>query len=304
MFRILLVAVLCSISTLSLAFDPGGLFKNEILVSRDYEVMDKVSLQTAPVRYLDKERELSGYASGGEISVVGKAFQYVLDHQAADSNMSIYAHYHDALTKKGYEIAFDCEGMACGDSAGWRLLLGRELAGHTENQLYLLAYKGVGGLRGEYVSVYVNEVDDQPRSLVKVVTGGTVATVRSLPQSAGEVSLFYPVGEIEIGLKGLIVVEAIAQALNRSSGGRVVINGYADGEPSERNAMLASGRADTVYRELLSRLNSSYADVSNGGGLVGQGGNRSQANRRVDLTVILPDEAVVQRDGASSRQEG
>lgn len=76
------------------------------------------------------------------------------------------------------------------------------------------------------------------------------------------------------------------------------------GERTEDNDVLASNRAETVYSALLTRLNNSFASVSNSGGRVALEGVRSQANRRVDLTVILPDEQVVHRDREYSATDG
>lgn len=304
MFRPVLMAVLFSLSSFALALDPASLFKNEILVSRNYEAMDKVALQTAPIRYLDSDPEQAGYASGGEIIVQGKTTDYVLDHRSADSNLSISAHYRKALSARGYELAYQCEGKGCGDTAGWRLLLGRAVAGNSEDQSYILGYKGKGGMAGEYVTIYVNEVDDQPRSMVSVVSAGTLNTIHSLPQRAGKVSLFYPLGQSDLGLKGLLAVDAIALSLNQHPDGRVVVEGFADGERNEDNDVLASNRAETVHSALLTRLNSSYASVTNNGGRVAQEGVRSQANRRVDLTVILPEKQVVQRAAGTSGADG
>ena len=88
MFRILLVAVLCSITSLSLAFDPGGLFKNEILVSRDYEVMDKAKgdKEKALKIFREELKDLRQYADVTTACMHGNPF-------ASWSNRDLWEEY-------------------------------------------------------------------------------------------------------------------------------------------------------------------------------------------------------------------
>ena len=118
------------------AVEPTALFEHEYLLHKDYQAVDRAMLQSAPLRYLDDGESESGYASGGEIAVIGKSTRYILDHPPADSSLSIWRHYHKQLSRHGYEVAFQCGANSCGESAGWRLVFGRGAAGDTANQFY------------------------------------------------------------------------------------------------------------------------------------------------------------------------
>lgn len=286
------------------AMEPTALFEHESLLHKDYQAVDRAMLQSAPLRYLDDGESEPGYASGGEIAVIGKSARYILDHPPADSSLSIWRHYHKQLSRNGYEVAFQCEANSCGESAGWRLVFGRGVAGDTENQFYLLAHKGKSGEQGSFMAVYVNEIDDQPRSVVHIVNKAELDKIYALPAKTGEQSLYYRLGSSTPSLWGLLALEGVLQGLRQDTASRVKITGYADGPESDYNQALAQRRADYIQEKLQSQIPMADSRVVNLGGDVREKSVNSGQWRRVDMMLLLSQGAVAKNDQQGTNTDG
>lgn len=277
------------------ALQAPALFNHETVIDSSYQARAARTLQTAPVRYLDEDHR-QGYASGGEIEVSGRVRRFVLDHPRADSDLSIAAHYRDRLRAAGYRIAYQCDRDDCGDAPGWRLLLGDGVVGDTGGQHYLLAHRGDHAERGEYVAVYVNEIDDLPRSVVLSVDRGRLDRVRSLPAEGEQHRLFYSLNDTRLSLRDRLALGRVAASLRDNPDVRVEITGFADGGADqsalqETNQSLARRRADRVAALLADQLaESAAARVINHGGQVRvpEPGQQPRQWRRVDLSLQHP----------------
>ena len=250
--RILPAMALMAVAGSVEALQPQALFQHETVMAQAYQARAKVVLPSAPIRYLDDDNH-QGYASGGEIELVGRTRRVVLDHPPADSDLSIIDHYRSRLTAAGYRVAFECQQDDCGDAAGWRLTFGKGVIGDSANQHYLLAHKGGQAERGDYVAVYVNEVDDLPRSVAVSVEKARLTDVRSLAAQPGEQKLFFALNNSQLSLADLLRVDQVATALRQRDDLRADITGYADGAGDaasengrDRNRRLARARADRV----------------------------------------------------------
>ncbi|MEQ8259084.1 MAG: OmpA family protein [Alcanivorax sp.] len=274
------------------ALQAPAFFNHETVIDSRYQTQAARTLQTAPVRYIDEEHR-QGYASGGEIEVSGRIRRFVLDHPRADSDLSIVAHYRDRLRAAGYRIAYQCDRGDCGDAPGWRLLLGDGVVGDTGAQHYLLAHRGDRAERGEYVAVYVNEIDDLPRSVVLSVEQGRLDRVRSLPAEGERHRLFYSLNDTRLSLRDRLALGRVAARLRDNPDVRVEITGFADGDADqtglqETNQSLARRRADLVAALLADQLTeSAAARVINHGGQVRvpEPGQQPGQWRRVDLSL-------------------
>ncbi|EKF73861.1 OmpA/MotB domain-containing protein [Alcanivorax hongdengensis A-11-3] len=271
------------------ALQPAALFNHETVMEQTYQSRADTVLQSAPLRYLDSEKR-QGYASGGEVQVVGRMRRSVLDHPPADSDLSIIDHYRARLTGAGYRITFECHRANCGDAAGWRLMMGKGVIGQNDTQHYLLAHKGKRADRGDYVSVYVNEVDDLPRSVAVSMENAHLTGVHSLAAEPGEQQLFFGLNDSRLTLADLLRVDRVATALREQDDLRAGVIGYADGtgdEVRESNQDLAQERADRVAAWLSEHGGAGW--VANHGGQVQvpPPGEKGRRWRRVDLVLEI-----------------
>ncbi len=289
--RILPALALMALAGAVKALQAPALFNHETLMDRVYQSRADVVLQSAPVRYLDGETR-QGYASGGEIRVVGRMRRAVLDHPPADSDLSIIDHYRQRLTAAGYRVTFECHRAECGDAAGWRLMVGDGVIGGNDTQHYLLAHRGRDADRGDYVAVYVNEVDDLPRSVAVSLENARLTEVRSLAAEPGEQRLFFALNDSRLTLADLLRVDRVATALSEQEDLRAEITGYADGAGDdsgdgarESNRALARERADRVAGWLADHAGAAGDRIANLGGQVRvpPPGEAGRQWRRVDL---------------------
>lgn len=270
------------------ALQAPALFNHETVMDSTYQAHGRSTLQTAPVRYLDEGHQ-QGYASGGQIEIIGRARRFVLDHPRADSDLSIVDHYRKRLRAAGYLLAFECHRRDCGDAAGWRLLLGDGVVGDNYGQHYLLAHKGQRAERGDYVAVYINEVDDLPRSVVQSVEYGHLESLRSLPVEAEEHRFFYSINGTHLSLRDRLDLGRVAATLRDDPDMSVGITGFADGAGSdldETNQSLARRRADAVASVLAEQLTEPGRVVNHGGRVrTPENGEPAGQWRRVDLSL-------------------
>ena len=294
--RMLPAMALMALAGSAQALRPQALFEHETVMARTYQSSANLVLPSSPMRYLDTDSG-QGYAAGGEIHLVGRTRRLVLDHPAADSDLSIIEHYRSRLTGAGYRVAFECHGDGCGDAAGWRLMLGQGVVGDSASQHYLLAHKGAGAERGDYMAVYVNEVDDLPRSVAVSVEDARLTRVRSLAAEPGEQRLFFALNDSRLTLADLLRVDRVATALRQRDDLRAEVSGYADGGGDgdtsgaaattmrEKNRALARQRADRVAAWLTDHAGAEQ--VLNHGGQVRRpaAGERGEQWRRVDLVL-------------------
>ena len=272
------------------ALQPQALFEHETVMARTYQSRANLVLPSSPIRYLDNENR-QGYASGGEIHVVGRMRRLVLDHPPADSDLSIIDHYRGRLTGAGYRVAFECHQDDCGDAAGWRLMLGKGVIGDSTSQHYLLAHKGAQAERGDYVAVYVNEVDDLPRSVVVSMENARLTRVRTLAAEPGKQQLFFALNDSRLSLADLLRVDRVATALREQDDLQAAVTGYADGAGDgatengrDSNRRLARERADRVAIWLADHADAGDRVANHGGQVqVPPPGEDGHHWRRVDL---------------------
>ena len=281
------------------ALQVPALFDHETVMARTYQSRINIELPSSPIRYLDNETR-QGYASGGEVHLVGRMRRVVLDHPPADSDLSIIEHYRARLTGAGYRIAFECHRDECGDAPGWRLMLGQGVIGESGSQHYLLAHKGKQAERGDYVAVYVNEVDDLPRSVAVSLENARLTRVLTLAAEPGEQQLFFALNDSRLSLADLLRVDRVATALREQDDLQASVTGYADGAGDaatengrDSNRRLARERADRVASWLTDHADAGDRVANHGGQVqVPPPGEDGRHWRRVDLILEqLPEPA-------------
>jgi len=128
-------------------------------------------LKSAPI-YQEAESETRslGYFVPSSEFVIGQYSREIYDYDVHQSAVNIFQQIKKSLKVGGYQELFSCVTLACGDTAGWQLYLTPLIGGLAEKQYFLSAIKKTATAKPEYISVYITEIDDQPRALIDIVS--------------------------------------------------------------------------------------------------------------------------------------
>jgi hypothetical protein len=117
----------------------------------------------------DSKTHTHGFHPASSREIEGNRYRRIYDYPSRATAEGVAASIHGQLARKDYKVLFSCEGVVCGEAAGWRLFLTPLAVGVTANQYYVAAMRSDAKLGDQYFAAYVNEVDDRPRVIVDYV---------------------------------------------------------------------------------------------------------------------------------------
>ncbi|QJX02665.1 hypothetical protein HML84_15130 [Alcanivorax sp. IO_7] len=143
------------------------------------------------------------------------------------------------------------------------------------------------------MAVYVNEVDDLPRSVAVSLENARLTRVLTLAAEPGEQQLFFALNDSRLSLADLLRVDRVATALREQDDLQAAVTGYADGAGDaatengrDSNRRLARERADRVATWLADHADAGDRVANHGGQVqVPPPGEDGRHWRRVDLTL-------------------
>lgn len=222
--------------------DPGGW----VTVAESRRGYERIELPTAPIRYTEAV-DNEGYFPKQSITIVASRRSRAVDYPGGVTAFELGDRAEAALRRQNYRIAFRCTGQGCGDTDGWRLFLGSAVAGRTDSQYYLLAWReGEGGSR-EYAQYYVADLYGRPRLLLNTYFGEPLL---QRPES-GPLPVYFSTGSAALSVHARESLRDWVAGMNLEPGSQLEVTGYADPQGSLRNNIdLSRERAAAVVRWL------------------------------------------------------
>tara|TARA_R110000782_G_scaffold13823_6_gene40567 strand:+ start:6745 stop:7680 length:936 start_codon:yes stop_codon:yes gene_type:complete len=262
--------------------------------TRQHKMLELVS---GEIQYLRTENGAEGYQAQQVLQFEAQSSVRIVDHKPGTTILPLYRDVERQLERLKFETLYRCDYLQCGDISGWQLYLSDKLLGKEDTQHYLLAKATGPGNAEYYAQFYIVELDDQPRSFLRLV-GPVSSPFQPADQAVDDdrVSLFFLYDSTHLLEQSRRELTALAAKIQRDKVSKVVITGHADshGAPAY-NCALAMRRADHVAAALKSQagLDSLHIERLAQGEASPYADNRFAAgreqNRRVTVQLLGPN---------------
>lgn len=161
-----------------------------IVVENAFKNLSSIDIPVSSIIFAEaNQNNPSGFYADKTISLTGRLVSQILDYPMGRSATEIFELFFASATKLGYEVIYECKAADCGKKDGYRAYFSTRLNDDTQTQHYLVVRKN-----SFYKSLYVAEIDGQPRSyFLDVSVGGSkadsVATQNLISFSSGNALL-------------------------------------------------------------------------------------------------------------------
>ena len=275
--QIIILTFLPALAKAEKEFSPSIILKSPgaELFHHDGKKIDRNDIVAGPIDYINdiENIELEGYLPRKSHTVTGAIETYVFDHGRAESTLSIFNWYQMLLRNHSFDTIFSCEGLECGDVAGWRLYLSELIEGDHEKQKYIVGslYESSGALW--VVVMHVNEFSGRPRSVVQYIYN---SKPRSSEYSAlgykkigAVIKSFLSLGPIlfdsdshALNDEGITVLNEFAESLNSNQAVSLEVVGHTDSTGSDSyNKELSLRRANSVHEYLMTQHKNRFSSI-------------------------------------------
>tara|TARA_R110001592_G_C13189889_1_gene752300 strand:+ start:11680 stop:12600 length:921 start_codon:yes stop_codon:yes gene_type:complete len=262
---------------------------------------DVYQLITGAMVYMaDTEQE--GYIPKDSKEIFGRIERTIYDYKDTESAYNLNLNMKNSIINAGFEIIYECERLACGDVNAWRLYLTKEIEGSHENQYYIVGKHARKKGGDWYISFYVNDIADRPRSVIDVIHTGKVR-----PESVvvdhnlladdlltkgrvdiPDISFQFNSHRLEKAYYSSLLM--VANLLKNNKNMEIIVVGHTDNFGSiEYNKQLSERRANTVMQFLVTEqgVNPKQLSSAGVGSLSPKVNNASkqgrETNRRVEI---------------------
>ncbi|WMS87257.1 OmpA family protein [Pleionea litopenaei] len=254
----------------------------------------------------DSEFYSKGYRVEDSSLLLGAVTREIYDYRIEQSSSNVFDQVRKSLNAQGFSEQFVCSGGDCGEVDGWRLYLHDLIGYQTETQHYIAAVKhNEASAQSQYVAVYVNDIDGQPRTLVDVITKPTehrfdvVVNTNDIAKTIekdGKVVLsgiYFETDSATLDPSSLAQVKAMSEFIKAHQGKQFAVVGHTDNVGSgQYNEQLAKNRAQAVVKLMLQKFDvkpqqvmakglGPYAPVTSN-----SDENGKALNRRVELILL------------------
>lgn len=275
------------------------------MVSESTTDYDRYELMLGEIQYVVRPESLEGegYIPDLTDSLEGRINKKIHDYSTRDSALRVASHMENHLLNEGFEVLFQCQGIECGDVAGWRLFMSEAIEGDVSSQHYLAAHHQDKQGNEWFIAFYVNEFTDIPRSVIhtiktypgvselRIINKDALDPKRSSEQFEQLAIVEFNFGSAELSGAARETLTNLSQNLMERPELMLEIGGHTDavGEV-EFNSQLSVQRAEKVKAWLVHEGVRPYRLQTTGYGeshLSETDNPRAQANRRVEVRAIL-----------------
>ena len=246
--------------------------------------------------------EQEGYVPKKSEELLGRIERTIYDYEASESAYNVNLNMKKSIIDADFDIIYECERQKCGDVNGWKLYLSDEIEGSHASQYYIVAKHARKGGGDWYVSFYVNDIANRPRSVVDVIHTGEIKPEPVVVDYNLLADTLVANGHVEIpGIKFLFDSHLLEQP-NHSSLGivgnmlknnkemNVVLVGHTDNFGSAGyNRKLSENRANTVMQYLVAEqgVNPKQLASAGLGALSPKANNISKEGRAINRRVEI-----------------
>ena len=265
---------------------------------------DVYQLITGAMVYITdtESTEQEGYVPQKSEELSGRIERTIYDYEASESAYNINLNMKTSIIDAGFDIIFECEREACGDVNGWKLYLSKEIEGGHASQYYIVAKHARKGGGDWYVSFYVNDIANRPRSVVDVIHTGKIKPDPVVIDYSLLADTLEANGHVDIpGIKFLFNSHILEQTHHLSLGWvghmlknnkdmKVVLVGHTDNVGrAEYNRKLSESRANTVKQFLITEqgVDPKQLDSAGLGALSPKASNTTKEGRAINRRVEL-----------------
>ncbi len=275
------------------------------LFSRHKRVQDNYQLITGPIIYQEEDDDYfsQGFRLSSKLPVRGEVVREIYDYDKSQSATNIFEQVSKSLIAAGYSILFSCEKGSCGKVEGWQLYLDKLIGENLNEQYYLVAKKKVvADNQADYVAVYINNIDNQPRVLLDIILKPTShkfdvvikakEMARTLEKDGRVIvnGIFFDTGSYDIRADSQKALVQMSQLLKKHSGMKFAVVGHTDNVGDLAfNKQLSKKRAQSVAQKLIKefgvkRTQLSYDGVGSLSPVTSNSDENGRSlNRRVEL---------------------
>ncbi|MCF6298616.1 MAG: OmpA family protein [Thiomicrorhabdus sp.] len=141
------------------------------LFNREHRTLERYDLIVGSMLYQEEDNDFysKGYRPGDTKVIEGAVVREIYDYPVQLSSVGLYRRLVASLHRQKYTELYHCERALCGEVAGWGLYLGSDVVGESHTQYYLAYSKSVGN-QVQYVSAYINQVDNEARLIIERVS--------------------------------------------------------------------------------------------------------------------------------------